>query len=191
MWKWKSYLRFSIRELALLAAIVGLILAWRLDHYQLTRQFRYTGQPLDLAIEGKGFFSLQDETTAVRVYTRSGQFSINDRGLLVARLDGKEWPIEPFICMPDNSAAITISPEGKVSVLPPGALALVAVGQLQLADFDDPGKLRRLTASVCAQTDASGPALLCPPTREGFGCVLQGVLDPSATQKLSLNPWRW
>ena len=61
MWTWKSCLRFTIREYSLLVVIVGLALAWRLDHDRLSRGFRYTGQPLDLAIQGQGFFTLVQE----------------------------------------------------------------------------------------------------------------------------------
>lgn len=186
MWTWKSCLRFTSREYALVVVIVGLALAWRLDHDRLSRGFRYTGQPLDLAIQGKGFFTLIDEPTALLVHTRSGKFSVNDQGVLVARLDGRDCPINPQIQIPNDATAISISTDGRVSVLRPGNPELVAMGQLQLADFDDPSKLKRVSPSVYVQTDASGPPLLCRPGDQGFGIVLQGVLNNGSTaDKLS------
>jgi flagellar basal-body rod protein FlgG len=191
MWTWRSCIRFTIREYALVVTIVGLAVVWRLDHDRLSRGFRYTGQPLDVAIQGKGFFTLIDEATALMVHTRSGKFSVNDQGVLIARLDGKDWPILPSIQIPNDATAITISTDRRVSVLQPGNPELLAMGQLQLADFDDPTKLKRVSPSVYIQTEASGPQLLCRPGDQGFGIVLQGVLNNrSDAQKFSCGPWQ-
>jgi flagellar basal-body rod protein FlgG len=190
MGTWKSYLRFTIRELALLTVIVGLALAWALDHQRLQGPLRYTGNPLDLAIAGNGFFSLIDQKTLVTVYTSRGEFCVNAEGILVARSGGAEWPVCPQISIPSNATGISISPSGRVSVQQPGNTSLICVGQLQLAMFDQPGKLRRIALSVHAQTDGAGPAVLGIPGAGGFGKILQGVVNGSAPQKFSFSPNR-
>jgi flagellar basal-body rod protein FlgF/flagellar basal-body rod protein FlgG len=85
-----------------------------------------TGNDLDLAIQGKGFFAIQ--TAGGQVYTRDGNFHTDANGHLVtsqgdAVLGNDDRPI-PIIGTP-----VSVSPDGSISVN--GALA----GQLKLVDF--------------------------------------------------------
>jgi len=89
-----------------------------------------TGNPLDLAIQGNGFFAIQT-ANGVR-YTRDGAFTRSSAGLLQtsqgeAVLDTKQKPIT----IP--SGQIRISPDGSVSVSNPDGSALV--GQVGIFDF--------------------------------------------------------
>ena len=136
---------------------------------------RFTGQPLDIAIDGEGYFLLTNPVDSGTLYTRNGNLSLNRDSLLVLEANGSEYPINPAIQVPPDATAVTISPTGLVSVQMQKA-ELVAVGQLAMARFDDPHKLKRLTSAIYAETPESGPGCMCLPGRESVGAVIQGAL---------------
>jgi flagellar basal-body rod protein FlgG len=181
MWTWKSYLRFTLRELLLLSVIVGLALSNYLNY----SPFRHTGNPLNMAIDGDGYFCLTDERAAGIVFTRCGVFIRDENGMLAMRAGGTVWRVSPSICIPADSTAISITPNG--CVLCGGSISskVDRTGQLQLALFHRPEKLNEIAPSVFADTAESGPALLEIPGREGAGLVRQGMLrrDAFATHR--------
>jgi flagellar basal-body rod protein FlgG len=134
-----------------------------------------TGGPLDLAIEGLGFFqvSTPDGTTA---YTRSGSLHLSGQGMLVTS-DG--YPVEPAITIPANATSITISKAGIVSVSIPGQSASQQVGTLELASFQNPAGLTALGGNLFAPTTASGDPTTGVPGTDGLGTVAQGFLEQS------------
>ena len=204
MTTWKSCVRFSLRELALFVVIVGLALSWALDHQRLQGQLRYTGNPLDLAIEGDGFLCLTDEKTSSAVYTRRGELCTNANDLLVMRLAGIEWPVNPAIQIPTDATAIAITPGGLVLAQMPYSIAekpdsrgrivrtlnMLPMGNLQLASFSQATKLKQVAQGIFADTKESGPPEIANPGTCGAGLVRQGMLDRRENQKFSLNPWR-
>src|SRR5580658_978351 len=101
--------------------------------YRITGQgtLTNTGNALDMAINGPGYFQVQlpDGTSA---YTRAGNFSVNAQGQVVTA-DG--YLVQPTVTVPQNSTNITISQEGQVQVMTPGNTTPTVVGQLQLATF--------------------------------------------------------
>ncbi|GBD43151.1 Flagellar basal-body rod protein FlgG [bacterium HR40] len=134
-----------------------------------------TENPLDLAIQGDGFFVVQlpNGDTA---YTRSGNFQLSPNGTLVTP-DG--YAVAPGITVPAEAIEVSINGEGTVSVKLPGQTEMVEVGQLQLATFVDPAGLEAIGDNLLLETEASGPAILGTPGSDGFGKVQQGFLESS------------
>ncbi|HEX5656810.1 MAG TPA: flagellar basal-body rod protein FlgG [Polyangiales bacterium] len=134
-----------------------------------------TGNSLDLAIEGNGFFQVQRPNGDI-AYTRSGNLRADSDGRLVTS-DG--YAIEPNINIPADATAITISTTGLVSVTQPGQAQSQEVGQLQLANFANPGGLLSTGRNLYAPTAASGIAVVGNPGEEGVGTLSQGFLEGS------------
>src|ERR1035438_2615455 len=103
-----------------------------------------TSNPLDVAIEGTGFFQVQrpDGTIA---YTRAGQFQLNNQGTLVTT-DGD--PVIPTITIPSNATAVTITQYGVVNATLAGQQNPSQLGQLQLATFPNPGGLASMGGNL-------------------------------------------
>ncbi|HHL40627.1 MAG TPA: flagellar basal-body rod protein FlgG [Deltaproteobacteria bacterium] len=134
-----------------------------------------TGNPLDLAIEGDGFFqvTLPDGTIA---YTRAGQLMVDSTGTLVTA-DG--YTIEPTITFPSDTLTITISADGIVSVTQPGVSVPTELGNIELARFVNPSGLRATGRSLYLPTAASGDPLTGVPGTEGIGTLAQGFVEMS------------
>src|SRR5215813_538706 len=81
--------------------------------------FQSTGNPLDVVIQGKGFFQIRRPTGEV-AYTRAGNFQLDRDGNLVT---GNGDPIEPQITLPQAAQSITIASDGSVSYSLPGQTA--------------------------------------------------------------------
>ncbi|MEJ5210243.1 MAG: flagellar basal-body rod protein FlgG [Burkholderiales bacterium] len=134
-----------------------------------------TGNPLDLAINGNGFFqiTLPDGTTA---YTRDGSFQINSQGQVVT---ASGYTVAPAITIPANTLSITVSPDGIISVQQAGNPAPVQVGQLQLASFINPAGLQSMGENLYLETAASGAPSTNTPGTNGLGVLNQGYLETS------------
>jgi flagellar basal-body rod protein FlgG len=143
---------------------------------QTQGNFSSTGNPLDLAIQGLGFFqvTLPDGTIA---YTRAGSFHLDAQGNLVTA-DGN--PVQPNITIPANATTVTVGSDGTVSVTETGQIAAQQVGSIQLAMFPNPGGLNSIGNNLFLATTASGDALVgAPGSAEGFGTLQQGMLEQS------------
>jgi flagellar basal-body rod protein FlgG len=134
-----------------------------------------SGNSLDIAIEGNGFFQVQ-RPNGEMAYTRAGNLKSDADGRLVTS-DG--FPIEPSITIPPDSTSITISTTGMISVTQPGQANAVEVGQLQLANFANPGGLLSTGRNLYTPSSASGQAVIANPGDEGTGSVSQGFLEAS------------
>jgi len=97
-----------------------------------------TSNPLDVAIEGSGFFQVQRPDGSI-AYTRAGQFQLNNQGTIVTT-DGD--PIIPTITIPANATAVTITQYGVVNATLPGQTSPSQLGQIQLATFPNPAAWR-------------------------------------------------
>jgi flagellar basal-body rod protein FlgG len=138
--------------------------------------FSQTGNPLDLAIQGQGFFqiTLPSGETA---YTRSGAFHLDNQGNIVTA-DGN--PMDPGITIPPNATTVTIGSDGTVSVTVPGQAQAQQVGTMQLAIFQNPGGLNSIGNNLFLATEASGdPIVGTPGGTEGEGTIQQGYLEQS------------
>jgi flagellar basal-body rod protein FlgG len=135
-----------------------------------------TDNPLDLAIEGQGFFQVQrpDGTIA---YTRAGQFQLNNQGTIVT---AEGDPIIPTITIPPTATAVTITQYGQVNATLPGQQNPSQLGQIQLATFANPGGLENMGGNYLTATLSSGdPILGNPGGQEGVGTLQQGYLENS------------
>jgi len=134
-----------------------------------------TNNPLDLAIDGSGFFQLTqpDGTTA---FTRSGSFHRSADGQLVSA-DG--LPLNPPIVIPQDAASIPIFRDGNVLAEIPGQPQPQNLGQIRLAGFQNPGGLKAIGKNQYAETAASGSPIIGQPGQAGFGSIVQGFLEMS------------
>ena len=143
---------------------------------QLQGDFSQTGNPLDLAIQGQGFFQvlLPDGQTA---YTRAGSFHLDAQGNLVTQ-DGNA--VQPAVTIPAAATSMTIAADGTITVTLPGQTAAQQVGALQLALFNNPGGLNSTGSNMFLATTASGdPIVGTPGGSEGLGSIVQGMLEQS------------
>ena len=137
--------------------------------------FSSTGNPLDLVIEGDGFFQVltPDGETA---YTRAGAFKQDSEGRIVTS-DG--YPLEPSVTIPSDATSVTIGTDGKVTVTQAGNNTSTEVGQITLARFTNPGGLKALGRNLLVPTDSSGEAITANPGTDGIGTVSQGYIEMS------------
>jgi flagellar basal-body rod protein FlgG len=138
--------------------------------------FQTTGNPLDLVIQGKGFFQIR-MPSGETAYTRAGQFQLDKDGNIV---DSSGNMLEPQIAIPSEAQSITIATDGTVSVTLPGQTAAQVVGQIQLANFPNPAGLNGLGSNLYTPTDSSGAATVgTPGGQEGLGTLMQGYTEQS------------
>jgi len=134
-----------------------------------------TGNDLDLAIQGDGFFQVQqsDGSTA---YTRAGTFKKDGQGRVVTP-DGS--PVLPEILIPSNATKITVGNDGTVSVQQAGQSSATTVGTLQLASFSNPSGLNAIGKNLFLPTDSSGSATTGTAGQNGLGTLEQGYVEMS------------
>jgi flagellar basal-body rod protein FlgG len=143
---------------------------------QTQGNFATTSNPLDLAIQGLGFFqvTLPDGQIA---YTRSGSFHLDAQGNVVTA-NGNA--LQPNITIPANATTVTVGSDGTVSVTQSGQTAAQQVGSIQLAMFPNPGGLNSVGNNLYLATTASGdPIVGAPGAAEGMGTLQQGMLEQS------------
>ena len=137
--------------------------------------FAQTGNPLDLVVQGQGFFQVR-MPTGETAYTRDGTFHLNAQGSLVTA-DGNV--LEPQLTIPPAAQNIVIGSDGTVSVTLSGQTAAQQVGTIQLATFQNPGGLNPIGNNLFAVTTASGDAITGTPGQAGLGTINQGFLEQS------------
>ncbi len=107
--------------------------------------FATTGNSLDVAIDGAGFFQVQMPDGRLG-YTRAGNFGRSPDGTIVTS-DGK--PIQPQIQIPEDATAVTIGLDGTVSASVPGQEGVTELGRIEIARFANPRGCRR-SAAICS-----------------------------------------
>ena len=134
-----------------------------------------TEQPLDMAINGRGFFQIlqPDGTTS---YTRDGTFHLDSNGQIV---NASGFALEPAIVIPNDAQTFTVGNDGTVSVTLPGNAASQVIGNLQTADFINPAGLQAVGNNLFLETAASGAPQVGTPGLNGFGTTLQNTLETS------------
>ncbi|MEM9443933.1 MAG: flagellar basal-body rod protein FlgG [Verrucomicrobiota bacterium] len=133
-----------------------------------------TGAPLDVAIEGKGFFrvTLPDGTFG---YTRDGQFTLNAEGLMVTTTG---YQLDGVGQIDTNATDVSIGKSGSLSVVVDGAIQ--ALAPITLATFPNPEGLRSAGNNLFLETEASGAATTgITPGEQGTGTIAQGFLEGS------------
>lgn len=134
-----------------------------------------TSNPLDLAINGQGYFQVQlpDGTTA---YTRAGSLQLNSTGQIVTA-DG--YNILPSITVPTTATAVTVNASGQILATISGQTVQQTLGQLQLANFINPAGLDAIGNNLLKETQASGTPTTGNPQTTSFGAIVQGSLETS------------
>lgn len=134
-----------------------------------------TGNPLDVAIEGRGYLqvSLPDGTTA---FTRAGSLQKSAEGTIVTA-DGFE--LSPGIVVPENTREITINRDGEVQVFVDAEVEPQNLGRLSMATFVNEAGLEALGDSLFRPTTASGDPIDGFPGDPGFATVRQGYIEGS------------
>jgi len=134
-----------------------------------------TEQPLDMAIDGRGFFQIlqPDGTTS---YTRDGTFHLDSNGQIV---NASGFALEPAIVIPNDAQTFTVGRDGTVSVTIAGNPAAQVIGNLQTADFINPAGLQAVGNNLFLETAASGAPQVGTPGLAGFGTTLQNTLETS------------
>jgi len=151
--------------------------------YRITTQgnLTQTGNRLDMAIDGRGYFqiTLPSGETA---YTRAGNFSVNDQGLLVTD-DG--YVVQPQITIPNDAKDVIISKTGQVQVLAGDEPTPQVVGQLELATFFNEAGLEAIGDNLFLESGASGAATVGTPGSVGVGQLMQGYTEASNVDAVS------
>jgi len=140
--------------------------------------FKETGNNLDMAITGNGFFkvTMPDGTEA---YTRNGSFKLDSTGTIV-NSDG--YKLSPEIVIPPDAVAISIAVDGTVSVLQAGQQESTAIGQIALTNFINPAGLHSLGDNLYINTSASGDPIEGVAGQNGLGQIRQGFVEMSNVQ---------
>jgi flagellar basal-body rod protein FlgG len=143
-----------------------------------TGNFQSTGNELDLAIEGDGFFQITMPDGTLN-YTRDGAFKRDSTGRIVT---SEGYPLEPAITIPEGATEITISADGRVTVKVPNQTAAQEVDQIRLARFINPAGLESVGRNLLKETDASGAPMVYNPGEEGTGSLVQKYLEMANVQ---------
>jgi flagellar basal-body rod protein FlgG len=141
----------------------------------LQGDFKQTENPLDMVIEGTGFFQVRMANGDL-AYTRAGSFHLNAQGQVVTATGET---LEPAITIPTNATSISIGTDGTVSVTLPGQANAQNVGQIQLASFANPAGLDSVGRNLFKETAASGQATVGSPDSNGLGRINQGFVEGS------------
>ncbi|MDD5674261.1 MAG: flagellar basal-body rod protein FlgG [Chitinivibrionales bacterium] len=137
-----------------------------------------TTNPLDVAIQGLGFFQIQqpDGSTA---YSRDGTFKLSADGTLVT---SSGYVVDPQITVPQGVQSFTIDQWGKVSAVLPGKDTSTELGQLEIANFTNPAGLASVGGNLLVATEASGEPIVGVPGENGLGKLQQGYTEASNVQ---------
>jgi flagellar basal-body rod protein FlgG len=138
--------------------------------------FQETDNPLDMVIQGNGFFQVL-QPNGQTAYTRDGGFQLDANGNLVTSSGNL---VQPQITIPSQAQTITIAADGTVTYTQPGQTASSVAGQVQLALFPNPAGLNSIGQNLFVPTDASGNATVANPGgQEGLGTLMQGYVEGS------------
>ena len=134
-----------------------------------------TNNPLDLAIEGRGFFKLRmpDGTNA---FSRAGNLMMDREGMVVTAAGN---PLDPPIIVPPETVSLTVNGDGTVKAVQPGDTEGIEVGRVELVNFPNAAGLSSLGNGMFAKTGASGQEIIGVPGENGMGTVAQGMLESS------------
>ena len=145
------------------------------ERIQTQGNLQQTGNPLDVAINGSGFFQIlmPDGTTG---YTRDGSFQSDGQGQLVT---SSGYAVQPAMTIPANATSVTIARDGTVSVTQAGVAAPVQIGSLQLATFINPAGLQSQGENMYVETASSGTPGTNVPGTNGAGLLNQSYVETS------------
>ena len=137
-----------------------------------------TDNPLDVAIEGPGFFKVIAGSSTY--YTRAGNFGINADGNLVLGSAQTGWLLDPTVSIPPEATSVAISSDGLVQFTTADTPETTqTAGQITLTSFVDPDGLLKMGDNLYQQTEAAGAINEANPGQPGLGSLRQGSLEAS------------
>ena len=101
---------------------------------------KLTRNPLDLQINGKGFFTVRLPNGNL-AYTRDGAFKKSAEGLIV---DKNGYALEPQINLPPTATSINIAADGQIAITSGQGTQVTNIGQLELSSFVNPSGLKAM-----------------------------------------------
>jgi flagellar basal-body rod protein FlgG len=137
--------------------------------------FAVTNNPLDLVIQGQGFFQIRQPNGQI-AYTRNGNFHQNRDGNIVT---SEGDLLDPQISIPQDQVGITVGSDGTVSVQIAGETEPENVGRIELALFQNPSGLQSIGKNLLIPTLSSGEAITGTPGEDGLGTLLAGFVEQS------------
>lgn len=135
--------------------------------------YQNTENPLDLAIEGDGFFRI--DVNGVEAYTRAGAFKLNDEGTIVT---ANGHPLDPEFQVPEDTVNLVVTSDGNITALGRGGEEL-ANAEIPIYAFTNPAGLKAAGRNLYYPTEASGDAVQGVPGEDQFGTITQGYLEMS------------
>ena len=140
-----------------------------------------TGNDLDLAIGGEGFFKILMPDGAFQ-YTRDGTFQMDNQGRIVTSQGN---PVQPGITIPNNASGISVNQQGQVSVTLPGSNTSTIIGQIGLTRFINKAGLQPVGNNQFIDTPSSGAPQDGIANAEGLGSITQGSLEQANVDVVS------
>lgn len=134
-----------------------------------------TNNPLDLSINGEGFFIIQKPDNSY-AYTRDGSFQLNREGEIVT---SQGYQLFPNLSVPDDAVQINVTRDGVVSILTEGSTDEQTLGQIELARFVNSGGLRSVGDNLFVESPASGQAIIEQAGMNNTGELIQSHLETS------------
>ncbi len=151
--------------------------------YRIMEQGSITGtnSPLDIAVQGKGWFRVQ-LPTGDEAYTRAGSFQLSPNGQIVTA-DG--YPLLPSISIPADATQVSINATGDVEVKLQGQITPANVGTIGLVSFPNSAGLEAIGNNLMLETPSSGAAVAGAAGAGGMGTLLQAYLETSNVNSVS------
>ena len=140
--------------------------------------FQETGNNLDMAITGNGFFQVEMPNGNI-AYTRNGSFKLDANGSVV-NADG--YKMIPEITIPEDATNVDIGVDGTISVVQAGQTEATQIGQIEIANFINPAGLHALGDNLLINTEASGDPINGVAGTNGLGQLRQGFVELSNVQ---------
>ncbi len=150
-----------------------------------------TGNPMDVAISGEGFFRVAQgvppAAAATPEYTRAGNFTRNDQGYMVTSegyyvMNAKAAAGNPnttdYIQIPTGASSVAVAGDGTVSYIPSGGGARTTAGIISLAKFPNENGLVRASGNRWQIDPSSGAEIVGTPGGT-FGMTVGGTLESS------------
>lgn len=141
----------------------------------LQGDFAQTQNPLDMAIEGKGFFQIL-QANGNFAYSRAGTFKLDNLGRMVT---SEGQLLQPSVTIPNDAITIGIDQSGSVSVTQPGTTVPAVVGTIQLATFQNQAGLQAIGNNLFLETGSSGAPIIGIAGLQDRGTLRQGFLELS------------
>ncbi|GBG15823.1 flagellar basal-body rod protein FlgG [Novimethylophilus kurashikiensis] len=144
------------------------------ERIHIQGNLQQTGNSLDLAVSGNGFFQVQlsDGTLA---YTRDGSFQVNSEGTVVT---ANGDILQPQITIPNDAISVTVAKDGTVTIVQTGNVTSTQ-GPIQLSNFINPAGLQSVGDNLYLETVASGTPNTSNPGSNGLGSLNQGFVETS------------